>query len=369
MTTSPFAFAKKVDDALRQLDRIPLYGKAPRIDLDRLASLLASKLQISQLSLTAADAFWRAPSELRKDLGADALTLKITLFPLKGDVFWVISKEDLAQLSSSLLGKQRTDLPSELLQEGFYLYAVLQTLNLLQEEEPFREFTLRLSEELSEHEENSYCLDLKISLFNSSCFGRLILSATFLSSWQNHFASLREIFSLSPLAKTLEVPVGIRIGSVLLSQSEWAAIEKGDLLLLDRGSYNPRQKEGVASLTLGATPLFHVSVKENKIKLLEPALFYEEGMDLDKPEATPEVPSQEEARSIPIKDLPLSITVELARMRMTVDQLMGLSPGNFLELPVHPEQTVILSVNGQQIARGELVHLGEALGVRILETS
>lgn len=54
---------------------------------------------------------------------------------------------------------------------------------------------------------------------------------------------------------------------------------------------------------------------------------------------------------------------------MTVDQLMGLSPGNFLELPVHPEQTVILSVNGQQIARGELVHLGEALGVRILETS
>jgi flagellar motor switch protein FliN/FliY len=52
---------------------------------------------------------------------------------------------------------------------------------------------------------------------------------------------------------------------------------------------------------------------------------------------------------------------------MTVDHLMKLSPGNFLELPIHPEQGVNLTVNGQKIGRGELVYLGEQLGIRILE--
>jgi flagellar motor switch/type III secretory pathway protein FliN len=52
---------------------------------------------------------------------------------------------------------------------------------------------------------------------------------------------------------------------------------------------------------------------------------------------------------------------------MTLDQLMNLTPGNTLEIPIHPDQGVSLTVNGQKVGRAELVYLGEQLGLRILE--
>ena len=78
------------------------------------------------------------------------------------------------------------------------------------------------------------------------------------------------------------------------------------------------------------------------------------------------VASQEE-EVVALKELPLSITVEIARLKMTLDQLMHLTPGNTLDLPIHPDQGVSLTMNGQKIGRAELVYLGEQLGIRILE--
>ena len=52
---------------------------------------------------------------------------------------------------------------------------------------------------------------------------------------------------------------------------------------------------------------------------------------------------------------------------MTLDKLMHLTPGNTLELPVHPDQGVNLTINGQIIGKAELLYLGEELGIRILE--
>ena len=69
-----------------------------------------------------------------------------------------------------------------------------------------------------------------------------------------------------------------------------------------------------------------------------------------------------------IRDLPLAVTVEIARLQMSLDQLMHLKPGNHLDLPIDLSQTVFLSVAGKKIATGELIHVGEKLGVRILET-
>jgi flagellar motor switch protein FliN/FliY len=360
------AFARKIDSGLLQLGRIPLHGQVPQIDFDRLFSLIATKLNAPQLVIRLMEASWRSSSELYEGFPHDAFRFPVGVSPLKGEALWMSSHRDAAQLVSWFLKKKRNEVHSELLQEGFTLYLMLHILDILQEEKPFNEFTLQLKEE-STNQTSAYCLDIKLSLENHSCYGRLLVSEKLVSSWQNHFASLREIFSLSSLAKNIEVPVGILVGSVLLSQEEWQELREDDVLLLDRGSYNPRQREGVASLSLGATPLFHVSIRENRLKLLEPALFYEE--DMDKREPTSETSPPSEAQTMAIKELPLFITVELSRLRMTVGRLTELAPGNILELPLDPTQSVLLTVNGQKIGRGELVHLGEALGVRILETS
>lgn len=362
--SNELAFARKIDTALRELDKIPLHGNAPRFDVQEISSKVSQEWSAPSLSLEMGECCWRTGKEIKKGLGSNVMSLEISLSPLAGEIGWLMDRADVARLTSFLMnGKTRHPISSEILQEGFYRYLATKALDALQGLEPLKGFTLKINDDGESTIDNAYCIDVELSVDKLSCWGRLVLSSHFMSAWQRHFASMRELFSLSSMAKDLEVPVSICTGHVLLTTKEWNKLEKGDFVLLDRGGYDPRHHEGTATLMLGKSDLFHVSIKENKIKLLDYATFYEEMMEKT------EIPMAEEGRAMAVKELPLQVTVELARLKMTVDQLMKLSPGNFLELPIRPEQEVTLTVNGQKIGRAELVHLGEALGIRIIETA
>lgn len=68
-----------------------------------------------------------------------------------------------------------------------------------------------------------------------------------------------------------------------------------------------------------------------------------------------------------LQSLPLEVSVEVSRLEMNFKSLSELRPGNLLELPTRPENGVHLVVNGKKLARGELIRVGQLLGVRILE--
>lgn len=69
------------------------------------------------------------------------------------------------------------------------------------------------------------------------------------------------------------------------------------------------------------------------------------------------------------EEIPFTITVETGRIQMTLKQLIDLQPGNVIDLNVTPDQGVDLTIDGRCIGRGELLKIGETLGVRILEKS
>lgn len=67
------------------------------------------------------------------------------------------------------------------------------------------------------------------------------------------------------------------------------------------------------------------------------------------------------------EEIPMTVTIETGRIQMTIKQLMELAPGNVIDLDIRPERGVDLTVNGRCVGRGELLKIGETLGVRILE--
>lgn len=88
----------------------------------------------------------------------------------------------------------------------------------------------------------------------------------------------------------------------------------------------------------------------------------------EKPEEpTPATPTQSVKEIFSPEDIPLNISVEVGNFQMSIKELSELAPGNLLELGVHPEHGVDLLYNGKCIARGELLQVGENLGVRIIE--
>lgn len=68
-----------------------------------------------------------------------------------------------------------------------------------------------------------------------------------------------------------------------------------------------------------------------------------------------------------INDVPLTVVVEVGRIQISLQKLMELQPGNLLDLDIHPEKGIDLVVNGIVIGKGELLKLGDSLGVRILD--
>jgi type III secretion system YscQ/HrcQ family protein len=65
-------------------------------------------------------------------------------------------------------------------------------------------------------------------------------------------------------------------------------------------------------------------------------------------------------------DVPVTLTVELGRVNLTLAQLAELKPGDVVELGRHSRAPVELTSNGRLVARGELVSIDADLGVRVI---
>lgn len=68
-----------------------------------------------------------------------------------------------------------------------------------------------------------------------------------------------------------------------------------------------------------------------------------------------------------LSDVELGVTAELGRTRLTVKDVLGLTPGSIIELDRSAGAPVDVVVNGTLIARGEVVVIDEEFGVRITQ--
>jgi len=75
-------------------------------------------------------------------------------------------------------------------------------------------------------------------------------------------------------------------------------------------------------------------------------------------------PNPVSAATAPL-DVPVTLTVELGRVNLTVAQLADLKPGDVVELARNSRAPVELTSNGRLVARGELILIDTDLGVRV----
>jgi flagellar motor switch protein FliN len=80
--------------------------------------------------------------------------------------------------------------------------------------------------------------------------------------------------------------------------------------------------------------------------------------------------SKEEAESRRLEillDVPLDISVELGRSRMSIQELLALGPGSVVELDKVAGEPLDILVNQRLVARGEAVVVNDKFGVRITD--
>jgi flagellar motor switch protein FliN/FliY len=68
-----------------------------------------------------------------------------------------------------------------------------------------------------------------------------------------------------------------------------------------------------------------------------------------------------------ILDIPLSVTVELGRSKMLINDLLQLGQGSVIELTKLVGDPLEILVNDKLVARGEVVVVNEKFGVRLTD--
>ncbi len=66
-------------------------------------------------------------------------------------------------------------------------------------------------------------------------------------------------------------------------------------------------------------------------------------------------------------DVPLRVSVELGRTRLSIKDVLNLQPGSLVALGTLAGEALDIRVNGKLIARGECVVVNERYSVRITE--
>jgi len=66
-----------------------------------------------------------------------------------------------------------------------------------------------------------------------------------------------------------------------------------------------------------------------------------------------------------LTDLPLNLDVSLGQLHLSLSELSTIQPGSVLPLPAHAYRQVQLQHDGQIVAHGELVQVGDRLGVQL----
>jgi flagellar motor switch protein FliN len=413
---APYYWLRKIDEELVSLDDIPLIKEPVAFNWQELSHHLSSIFSNNVITVTPSDQMiWREGDEVIESMGDNCLFLSFNVSPIIGDIFFVMSESDIAKLTKKLMLEQCDEedvSSSSMIEEGFYRYLCLEAIYAIESMGTFDGLSLKMTDQPTSKESQALCIDITINIDNNTCFGRLCITPTFRQSWDSYFATTPSIASKG-LEQKLELLLKINAGYTSITQSQFDNIKTGDFILLDRSTLKKKGDRGIVTICLGSTELFKAKLKSNKIKILDYAFYGEVAMeeeekiipeekiqeeeaiteeelpaeesemeevqeDVTPAEEIEEEEEEEEASedeiiapieefSAAINTTPINITVEVARFNVTMEKLTQMRPGNFLELPVSPDQGVTLSVNGKKIGRAELVHLGEALGIRILE--
>lgn len=426
LSSSSYDWVREIKPDLKKLDSIPLTGATPPFPWEDFSARLAQSFDREGLKIQPGEIAWRGKEKLYEGLGDSLFPLIITIPTLQGQVSWVMPAQEIPLIAALLLTQESHPIPlhDPSFSESFYHFLALEVLYHFTQVSFDNTLSPLLTHQTKLADEDSLCWDISLQIQHHTTWGRLIISPEFRLSWVNHFAQKQEPSPLTQhMAECVDVAVNLEAGKVQLNLAEWMSIQLGDVLALDSCSLDSELLEGRVTLTVNGKSAFRAKLKDGTLKILEFPLLHEvetpmakqpeedndEESELDLPDESEEVDLEEDededlfsdtdddlfaedheeqtdkkpaAEAQPVKpapapkegkspispeQIPVSIIVEIGQVHMTMDQLLKLEPGNLLDVNLHPENGVDLTINGKVVGKGELIRIGEVIGVRVLQ--
>lgn len=210
--------------------------------------------------------------------------------------------------------------------------------------------------------------------------------------------------------KTVVFTARLTAGLIEFSRRQWKALEPEDIIILDETNLHlddTKSLSGSAELifnlraqrSISGSVLFSPSQRSFRVKQLQCSITHQTStqrrntMKTSKPhtpikrtdhsQTNPPPRSEQTSSTNPqhdkatedkvvmetheiLSNLPVNITIELARIELSVDDILHLHPGQLLDLGIETDHTIALTTGAQELARCELVEIDDHLGLRVL---
>ncbi len=341
-----------VEKALEKTEQLPSLEENFPFPWADASHAIGSGLKLTDLQLSSTRAGWKKPEQALKGLGEKQFLVSVEMAPIEGAVFFAMSEHDVAYLTTHTLigGEHKEGFSNAKLREGFYHFLLLKAIEAIDHLKVFKEASLHFSTQHTLPMEEAFCIDIDCALSEKTLHGRLICPQSFLTGFKAFQPMQKGTLLSSESTQEIDVSLRCEVGHTAISQEEWNNVQVGDFVILDRCTYDPTEQKGSATLMLGTTPLLIARMKPEGMKVLDFAFYKEE-----------ESPSETSASS------DLTLTAEIGHMSMPLNKLLHLEPGMMIDLAMSPEQNIDLTLSGKKVANGELLKLGETLGLRILD--
>ncbi|APG93794.1 type III secretion system cytoplasmic ring protein SctQ [Sinorhizobium americanum] len=165
---------------------------------------------------------------------------------------------------------------------------------------------------------------------------------------------------LNAVTGNLVQPVQIRAGTQQLSLTELASLRPGDVVMCE-------QSHACDPIAVLGNHLIAA------LRRSEAGLVFATGWQVLKPSwessamSKQETPSSEELE--PLADLPVELVFEIGRAEFPLKELARMGEGTVLHASPSLSSPVNILANGRLVGKGELIRIGEGLGVRVVRLS
>ncbi|WP_189644483.1 type III secretion system cytoplasmic ring protein SctQ [Mesorhizobium sp. M9A.F.Ca.ET.002.03.1.2] len=163
-----------------------------------------------------------------------------------------------------------------------------------------------------------------------------------------------------PIPGEFPLPVCLWRNALTISLGELQSLHHDDVVLFDDA-----EEEGVVALVIAERLYAPAALTAGGPQLLAaPTAIAGSKWEWTMNQNTPPHADQTLEEST-LDELPVALAFELGRTAMPLREVRQLAPGAIVPLAHVTEETVDIIANGKRIGRGEIVRIGESLGVRI----
>lgn len=158
----------------------------------------------------------------------------------------------------------------------------------------------------------------------------------------------------------LPVPANLWRGAVTVSAGDLGGLQPGDVVLLDEIG----NQAASALIVIGGRLVAPVEFTGPGARLIaRPVPVAGSKWEWIMNNATDSVQTVEDSD---LDGLPVTLVFELGRTALPLGEVKQLAPGAIVPLPEVAKETVDVIANGKRVGRGEIVRIGESLGVRVI---